>query len=408
MKRKIIVIILMGLLFLSGAQAYTLNSEKISDTILLPTPNIIDQGSFITVRFPIPTALIAEPGKPVLPRIVKTYRIPFGSTIQDIDVYFSNDQNIYISKPIQIGEETIPSIDIVDSQGSIYPNKPYEYFVSAGREDNHLTNYITLICYPIQYIPAKQMLSYSTRIDISIEYIPPVKSLTFPDEYDLLIIAPQVFSQALQPLVEHKNNVGIRTILKTTEEIYQEYQGVDKPEQIKYCIKDMIETYGIKYVLLVGGLKSVFKADDRDDKNQGSKDWYLPVRYSNVITTYDPGMISDLYYADIYDSNGNFSSWDSNGDGIFGSFKTFASHKDIIDLFPDVAVGRLACRSIDEVETMVDKIITYESETYGSDWFKRFVLVGGDTFDDIDKYVEGEIETQKSYDYLADDGFEAI
>ncbi len=412
MKRRMLTIIFIGLLFFSSVQAYTLKSmsEKISDTILLPVPELIEKNSFITVRYPISTSLIAEEGKPVLPRIIKTYRIPFGSKIQSINVYLSNTKNIEISKPIQLGGKTIPStVDELDlHKNPIYPDRSYEYFTAAGREGNQLITYVTVICYPIKYIPGEHMLTYTTKIDISIKYISPSKPRILPDEYDLLIIAPNEFSQALQPLVDHKNNVGIKTILKTTEEIYQEYNGRDKPEQIKYCIKDMLENYGIKYVLLVGGLKSMVMATDRDDKNQGSKDWYLPVRYSNVITKYDPGMISDLYYADIYDSNGNFSSWDSNGDGIFGSFKSFASQKDIIDLFPEVAVGRLACRSISEVEIMVDKIITYETETYGSDWFKRFVLVGGDTFDDIDKYVEGEIETQKSYDYLADDGFEAI
>jgi len=32
--------------------------------------------------------------------------------------------------------------------------------------------------------------------------------------------------------------------LKTTESIYEEYSGVDKPEQIKYFIKDALENPG--------------------------------------------------------------------------------------------------------------------------------------------------------------------
>ena len=126
------------------------------------------------------------------------------------------------------------------------------------------------------------------------------------------------------------------------------------------------------------------------------------------MTTHDPGLISDLYYADIYDADGNFSSWDSNHDGIFASYKTFDPNKDIIDLIPEVAVGRLACRSVDEVNTVVNKIITYETTAYGSEWAKNFILVGGDTFDDSDNYVEGELETQKSFDYLEGKGFNSI
>ena len=36
---------------------------------------------------------------------------------------------------------------------------------------------------------------------------------TFIDEYDLIIISPNQFSTELQPLIDHKNNRGVQTIL---------------------------------------------------------------------------------------------------------------------------------------------------------------------------------------------------
>ena len=45
--------------------------------------------------------------------------------------------------------------------------------------------------------------------------------------------------------------------------------------------------------------------------------------------------------------------------------------EDVMDLYPDVAVGRLACRSTTEVQDAVAKIISYETTTYGADWFER-------------------------------------
>lgn len=221
-------------------------------------------------------------------------------------------------------------------------------------------------------------------------------------EYDMVIIAPQLFSADLQPLVEHKNRYGIRTVLKTTEKIYEEYDGRDEPEQIKYFIKDAIEKWGIKYVMLVGGLNSYLWAKQRDNQNCGYSDWYVPVRYSNLVEPvnyqyYDPGYITDLYYADIYDDEGNFSSWDSNNNGIFAEWnmRKGTLDKDIINLYPDVCVGRLACRNTCEVETVVDKIIAYESQTYGHDWFNRIVIAGGDGFNDIGtEYNEGEIHCE--------------
>ena len=221
------------------------------------------------------------------------------------------------------------------------------------------------------------------------------------DAYDMVIIAPSIFSNILQKLINHKNKYGINTTLKTTESIYKEYTGVDKPEQIKYFIKDALETWHIKYVLLVGGMKSYFFGDPKDDVNQGSKSFYVPVRYTNVDDgEYERGgYISDLYYADIYDSYGNFSSWDSNGNGVFAEWKGIK--KDKIDLYPDVYLGRLACRNTQEVKITVNKIITYESTPADPSWFKKMVVVGGENWDDVGtNYLEGEVQCDKALSYM--------
>ena len=229
----------------------------------------------------------------------------------------------------------------------------------------------------------------------------------------MVVIAPSLFKEELQPLVNHKNDIGVKTILKTTEDIYNEYTGFDKPEQIKFFIKDALDNWGVHYVLLCGGLNSLIKANPRDDKNQGSMDWYVPVRYTNLNGggIDDPGYISDLYYADIYDSEGNFSSWDKDrygeSDGIYAGWQ-FGVQRDIIDLLPDLYIGRLACRNEKEVNTMVNKIINYETQSVDPSWFNKFVVVGGDTFDDVasNNYYEGEEENQKAIDYMS--GFTPI
>jgi hypothetical protein len=217
--------------------------------------------------------------------------------------------------------------------------------------------------------------------------------------YDMVIIAPSIFSSPLQKLIDHKNNHGIKTTLKTTEDIYKEYNGTDKPEQIKYFIKYALDTWNITYVLLVGGMKSYIFGTAQDDANQGSKSWYVPVRYSNLNDGYELGYITDLYYADIYDSHGNFSSWDSNHNGIFAEWTQ--NKKDIVDLYPDVYVGRLACTNKIEVKIMVDKIIKYESTPADPSWFKKMVVVGGEMFDDnVTNYLEGEIMCDKALSYM--------
>ncbi|MCD6573047.1 MAG: peptidase C25, partial [Thermoplasmata archaeon] len=107
-----------------------------------------------------------------------------------------------------------------------------------------------------------------------------------------------------------------------------------------------------------------------------------PVRYSNLVAG-EPGYPCDLYYADIYKEGGEFDDWDSNGNGIFAEWKRAEENEppeDIIDLYPDAAVGRLACRNVKEIRDVVDKIINYENNAYGKEWTKRILVVSGDGF----------------------------
>ncbi|PNX46031.1 MAG: peptidase C25, partial [Thermoplasmata archaeon M8B2D] len=260
-----------------------------------------------------------------------------------------------------------------------YPSKCYQYNIGVGINEKfeHVT-YVTLHWYPIQYIPAQNIINIAENADITVTYTNP-ESTPFPQKttYDMVIIAPSIFSNALQPLIDHKNSYSIETILKTTKDIYSEYKdkGFDKAEQIKYFIKDAIEQYNIKYVLLAGGLKSTIYAKARDNTNIGASGWHIPVRYSNIDENGDEGFPSDLYYADIYKEGGVFENWDSDGDGILAEWPD-----DISDLIPDVALGRLAFSDLKEVQEVVDKIITYETTSYGSDWFKKMIVISGDGF----------------------------
>ena len=212
--------------------------------------------------------------------------------------------------------------------------------------------------------------------------------------YDLLIITPNRYTRALKSLVTHKNNVGVPAKLVTLNEIYKSQateQGRDKPEKIKYFIKTAVEEWGIKYVIMVGNFRQ------------------MPIRYCYNEEPWEgfpePFFISELYYADIYDEKGNFSSWDTNNNNIYGEWSGDEAQDKDIDLYPDVYVGRLACRNIIEVKIMVNKIITYETTTYEKEWFNRIVAVAGDTYppgsyEFPTPEFEGEENTKIALSYL--------
>jgi hypothetical protein len=198
----------------------------------------------------------------------------------------------------------------------------------------------------------------------------------FQEDFDLLIICPGSFSSLVQPLVDHKEEYGIKTYLASLEEIYSSPSsslGRDNSEKIKYFIKEAYDTTGIEYVLLIGG------------KMGQLNKWHLPVRYIHLGNSWEPEILSDLYYADIYDSNSEFASWDSDGDGKFLEWQKGNQPEDIyIDLHPEVSIGRLPCRNRLEVFSIVTKIINYEKQNHKSkSWFNKFIVAAGDTYPEL-------------------------
>ena len=207
-------------------------------------------------------------------------------------------------------------------------------------------------------------------------------NLNVSDNYDLIIITPYKFYNSLQPLAKHKNDVGVKTKIYFVETIYNFFEGRDQAEQIKYFIKYAIENMETKYVLLVGDI------------------YNIPIRkaYSLFLSDKREYVLSDHYYADIYNETDEFCSWDSNNNNKFGEIEilndedppfeprcincwnTVINITDIdgVDLYPDVAVGRLPCSNKREVDVVVTKIIKYENTVYGQSWFKKIVLAGGD------------------------------
>ncbi|MCJ7570420.1 MAG: C25 family cysteine peptidase [Candidatus Thermoplasmatota archaeon] len=345
----------------------------------------VEKDSFIELLVEGTNNHIFIPGKPMLPSHSETLTLPFGAKISNIECEVQNIETMVLSKKIYpapqriiidaIASSSKPIMDeAVYNSNELFPENWFSYDVSVGLDDNneHKT-LLTINTYPVRYNPMTNTGEYAKNISLKIEYNYP-GSDPFPETstYDLVIIAPPEFTSDLKRLVDHKNNIGVKTVIKTTDEIYSQYDGVDKPEQIKYFIKYTLETWGVKYVLLVGGLKNLIWANPREHTNYGVKGWHVPVRYSNLVDS-ESGYISDLYYADIYKKDDNnesvFDNWDSNSDGTIAYHKGTSMKNDILDLSPDVCLGRLPCRNNNEVKNVVDKIINYESSLADPSWF---------------------------------------
>ena len=404
--QKIVPILVVGILIISGIGAVAITDDSNSDLTKIeleekfnfsqPEIKEYNKDSLI-VTLEGDELYLMSPGKPMVPKVTNQIELPFGVKNVIVELIPKDIIETKISKEILFVPIPIPltskenqvvtnyekDYNIYSSE-ELYPNDWFSYNIGCGlnREMERVTH-LTINIYPIRYSPASNLIYSIEQADLRISFEQP-DNIPFPktSEYDMVIIAPSDFSSDLNDLIDHKNSFGISTTLKTTEEIYSEYQGLDKPEQIKYFIKDAIESWNVKYVLLVGGLKSLYYAKPKDDTNHGSSGWHLPVRYSNlgINAGGEPGYICDLYYADIYMEGGMFDDWDSNDNGIFAEWSTFVAGKDEIDYYPDVALGRLACRNNKEVQDVVTKIINYEETPSDPSWFNRIIGVTGDGF----------------------------
>jgi hypothetical protein len=378
MLKKSISFIIVGILILGGigtvavSNPTTAVSKTLQTSIQFSKPTVEEKECYSHIQLTEATSSLMRPGEPKLPVVTRVFTFPFGTRINKVTCTNSVVHEWILDKPIiptppPMPISTVPSAETVGnpmqntavySQVQAYPGDWYSYRVGSGLDGDRHVVFLTVYCYPIQYHPLQNKISYTDRVTIEITYEPPRNPIVFADDNDLVIISPDEFTSELQQLVDHKNNVGVATSLMTTEDIYSIYPGRDEAEQIKYYIKDAIETQGVAYVLLIG---SVYR---------------LPMRESYVsLWHFEDNVITDLYYADIYDDQGQFCSWDSNGNDKFGE-----QGQDKVDLYPDVHIGRLACENNEEVMVVVDKILHYETETYGQPWFHDMIFIGGDTF----------------------------
>ena len=189
------------------------------------------------------------------------------------------------------------------------------------------------------------------------------------DVYTFLVITPAEFLEELTPLISHKASHGISTKIVTLEDIsagiFFPSTGRDAAEKIKYFIKNAKETWATTHVMLVGGKDHI--------PTRFTRTCFFGENGSDLFISYP----SDLYYADLYFSNGSFCSWDSNNDSLFAD-KNRSGYLDSVDLFPDVCIGRLLTNEESEVQIVVDKIITYENTTADQPWFNTLIVCGAD------------------------------
>ncbi len=157
---------------------------------------------------------------------------------------------------------------------------------------------------------------------------------------EYLALGPRSFMEAAGPLFELRQSQGLRVKAVAIEDVYSEFGfGEESPKAVRDFLSYAYHNWNgsPQYVILLGDATYDFK----DWMGTGKKNQVPPLM---VMTTYLE-TVSDPAYASV------------NGE----------------DILPDLAIGRLPAATVEELQSMVAKIVSWE--TSGQSLQGRVVLV---------------------------------
>ncbi len=311
-------------------------------------------------------------GLPALPSYIYKMDLPDGTTIRDVNVLKAKEiqingtfniaplQNIWTQELKPTNSEPNPEIYNSDRR---WPEQIVQFTGVKSFNGRQIAHFVIT---PLQYNPVSGKLYFISEIQIAYSsatpQTEPVKprsdsytasldfvfgnlnkntesspsadifinseSVLFEGKDTYIIIAPQKFASALQPLADWKTQKGIPTIIRTLESIKKEYHsGVDLAEKIRNFIRWSYENRGTKYVLLAGDVE------------------FVP---SRNITTGGFTFATDYYFADLD------GTWNADQDDIFGEAV------DDLDGYPEVYVSRIPVRNTTDISRFITKLFRYE------------------------------------------------
>jgi len=192
-------------------------------------------------------------------------------------------------------------------------------------------------------LPAEYLILTEDRI-LSPQAIVAAKSISDPpDGADYLIVTHPAFEAALAPLVAHRSAQGLRVVTADVEAIYDQFgDGRLHPQAIRSFLAHAYANWpapALQYVLLVG---------DGTYDPRG----YLP----DTNPTYLPPYLADV-------------------DPVLGETTSDNRYADLSDdLLPELRLGRFPVNTPAQVEAIVAKILSYETNPMPGDWSRRLVF----------------------------------
>ncbi len=194
---------------------------------------------------------------------------------------------------------------------------------------------------------------------------------------DYIVLAPDEFETALQPLLDHRSTEGLRVALVTTGDLERDYgMWGSGPEPIRNFLTNAYYHWkrpAPKYLLIV--------ADAPAQGATATTKLEIPTGLLNTITEY-----REKIKVETDEKTGKKNV-------IRGPVELMASDDVYADMdgdgLPEIAVGRLPADSPEEVAGMTQKILNYEIKPPLGTWKRRVSFFASQGhFGSIDKLLE--------------------
>ncbi|MEL6811643.1 MAG: type IX secretion system sortase PorU [Bacteroidota bacterium] len=186
----------------------------------------------------------------------------------------------------------------------------------------------------------------------------------FEDIDYLIVTAPFMLQPALRLANHHKNTTGLRVKVVTTDKIYHEFSsGKQDISAIRNFVRYIYENGSseanrIKYLCLFGDTSVDMK--NRFPNNNNIVPTYHTISSESTLRSY----MTDDFFVFMDPEEGNLEN--------------------PLEEKLDLAVGRILADNVSLANTLVDKIIGYDSRAAYGNWRNNFVLVS----DDVDEEYE--------------------
>lgn len=393
---KKLYIVLFVLFSIPVAAQYSYNIKTNEKEIIFETITAPDNVQYDAVSFP-ENWYYGDPGQPRLPMKQLRYVLPEDVDITGMEINEGTATSLNGSYYLYPVQEEVPMHEeaefatpdeLIYKSTHTFPGNFGEIVLDEYYQGYHI---VTINIYPLQYVPAKQQLVLYKDISFSFSNSPAtytpqgiqslwrhniikssIKSIVEnPDDVDLYSGGIQVVvdngnqSNATRAMpayegavpdyiiitsneadnggvkteferfAQWKNKKGVPTQVVYTEDIQQNYQGVDLAEKIHNYLQHMRIKWGPGLFVLLGGDVNIIPARYPIDENGTRK-------------------VSDLYYCDVYKEGISNYNWNADGNEIF-------SNGGVVDLSPDNFIGRAPVEDNTEATVFVNKVINYEN-----------------------------------------------